>query len=195
MTLEHIIVAFGYFGIAGMIFAESGLFFGFFFPGDSLLFAAGFMAAQGLLNLPLLILLVVPAAILGNEVGFRFGKYVGPKLFTREDSFWFSKRRIEDARAFFEKRGWSSVVFARFIPFIRTFVPIVAGAAGMDYKKFLLANILGGALWGVLIPLAGYYLGSLIPNIDRYLLPIIIVIMAVSLAPLAAEYARKRRRP
>lgn len=194
MSLEHLIVSFGYFGIAAMIFAESGLFFGFFLPGDSLLFAAGFMAAQGFLNLPIVIMLTIPAAIIGNSVGYLFGEGIGPLVFNKPDSFWFSEKRLKAAHEFFEKRGWLSIVFARFIPFIRTFVPIVAGAAKMDYKTFFLANVVGAVLWGISVPALGYYLGSLIPSIDRYLLPIIIVIMAISVAPLLAEYLSKRKK-
>lgn len=182
--LEALITSVGYVGIAAIVFAESGLFFGFFLPGDSLLFAAGFLASQGYLNIWILVPLIVVSAILGDSVGYWFGKKVGPMIFTRPDSFWFSRDRVEDARRFFEKYGAMSIVLARFIPAVRTFTPIIAGCAQMEYKKFLTYNILGGVLWGAGLPLLGYYLGSVIPDIDRYLIPIIGLIVFISILPI-----------
>ncbi len=193
-NLEELIRTAGYLGIAGIIFAESGLFFGFFLPGDSLLFTAGFLASQGLFNIWILITLTTIAAITGDSVGYWFGKKVGPMIFKRPDSFWFSKERVQQAHDFFEKHGAKSIVLARFIPAVRTFTPIIAGVAGMHYGTFLKYNIIGGLLWAAALPLLGYYLGSFVPDIDKYIIPIVVAIVIASLIPLAMEFLKKRRR-
>jgi membrane-associated protein len=182
--LSNLIVAFGYLGVAAAVFAESGLFFAFFLPGDSLLFTAGFLASQGRLGILPLIFLTTIAAIAGNSAGYWFGRKVGPHIFTRPDSFWFSQKRVEDAHAFFEKNGAKSIILARFIPAVRTFTPIVAGIGGMRYRTFLSYNIVGSVLWGAFVPLAGYFLGASVPGIDAYILPIVVLIVIVSLLPL-----------
>lgn len=193
-NLEELIRTAGYLGIAAIIFAESGLFFGFFLPGDSLLFTAGFLASQGLFNIWILITLTTIAAILGDSVGYWFGKKVGPMIFKRPDSFWFSKERVQQAHDFFEKHGAKSIVLARFIPAVRTFTPIIAGVAGMNYGTFLKYNIIGGVLWAAALPLLGYYLGSFVPDIDKYIIPIVVAIVVASVIPLAMEFLKKRRR-
>lgn len=192
-NLEELIRAVGYFGVAGIVFAESGLFFGFFLPGDSLLFTAGFLASQGYLNIWILVTLTTIAAITGDSVGYWFGKKIGPMIFKRPDSFWFSQERVKDAHDFFETHGAKSIILARFIPAVRTFTPIIAGVAGMHYGTFLKYNIIGGVLWAALLPLAGYYLGSLVPDIDQYIIPIVVAIVVASLIPLAMEFLKKRR--
>ena len=189
---QSLIEVFGILGVAAAIFAESGLFFGFFFPGDSLLFTAGFLASQGHFGIVPLVFLTTVAAVSGDSVGYLFGKKIGPHIFTRPDSFWFSQKRVEDARRFFERKGASSIILARFIPAVRTFPPIIAGVAGMEYKKFLSYNIIGGILWGAGVPLAGYFLGTTVPGIDQYIVPIVLLIVIVSLIPLARELLRKR---
>ena len=173
----------GYVGLFAIIFAESGLLVGFFFPGDSLLFTAGFLASQDYLNIWLLVLLAFLGAVLGDSVGYAFGRRAGPKIFKREDSLFFHKDHIRKAEVFYEEHGPKTIVLARFLPVIRTFAPIVAGIGKMQYSTFLLYNIIGGALWGVGMPLLGYWLGSVVPNIDRYLVPIIVGIIVVSLLP------------
>jgi membrane-associated protein len=195
VDLQSVAEAFGIVGVAAMVFAESGLFFGFIFPGDSLLFTAGFLSSQGHFGIIPLILLCAVAAIAGDSVGYWFGKKVGPHIFTRPDSFWFSHKRVEDAHAFFEKRGPSSLVLARFIPAVRTFTPIVAGVAGMRYGTFLAYNVIGGILWGVGIPLSGYFLGTSVPGIDRYIVAIVGLIVVVSLLPLMIEFFKRREVP
>lgn len=190
--LTPLILSLGYLGVAAVIFAESGLFFGFFFPGDSLLFTAGFLASSGQFGILPLIFLTALAAITGDSVGYWFGKKIGPKIFTRPDSFWFSQRRVGQAHDFFEKNGARSVLIARFIPAVRTFTPIIAGVAGMTYRTFLSYNMVGGLLWGAGIPLLGYFLGRTIPGVDRYLIPIVGLIIVLSLLPLARELIRKR---
>lgn len=187
----------GYVGLFAIVFAESGLFFGFFFPGDSLLFTAGLLASQGLLNIYVLVGLMTLGAILGDSVGYWFGKKVGPKIFTREDSFFFNKRHIERTRAFYAKYGPKAVVLARFVPVVRTFTPILAGVGTMPYGLFLRYNIIGGVLWGAGVTLLGYFLGSAIPSAEKYLLPIILGIIAISFVPIIREVilARTTQRP
>lgn len=190
--LQNLIVAFGYLGVASAVFAESGLFFGFFLPGDSLLFAAGFLASQGTFGILPLIFLTAVAAIAGDSVGYWFGRKIGPQIFTKKDSFWFSHDRVEDAHAFFERYGAKSIILARFIPAVRTFTPIIAGVGGMQYGRFLSYNVIGGVLWGIGLPLAGYFLGSTVPGIDTYIIPIIGLIILLSLLPIAYELIHRK---
>ena len=173
----------GLIGVFIVVFAESGLLIGFFLPGDSLLFTAGFLASQGFFSFPVLAIGCGIAAILGDSVGYTFGRRVGRRLFEREDSTLFKKKHLAAAEAFYEKHGAKTIVLARFVPIVRTFAPIVAGMGDMEYRKFLTYNIVGGLLWGVGVTVLGYLLGSVIPDVDKYLLPIIIVIIFVSLLP------------
>ncbi|MDO8515051.1 MAG: VTT domain-containing protein [bacterium] len=193
--LVTLIKTIGYVGVFGIVFAESGLFFGFFLPGDSLLFTAGFLASQGFLNFPLLVILCVTGAILGDSVGYSFGKKMGQILYSKEDSRFFKKAHLEKAHAFYEKHGGKAIIIARFMPFVRTFAPIVAGTANMTYKKFLSYNIIGGILWGMGVTTAGYVLGQVVPDVDKYLLPIIVLIIIVSVAPPAVAYVKNRFHP
>mgnify|MGYP001600434960 CR=1 FL=1 len=182
----------GYLGIFGIVFAENGLFIGFFLPGDSLLFTAGFLASQGFLNIWILCLLIFVGAVLGDNVGYAFGKKVGPMIFKKEDSILFHKDHLERARIFYEKHGKKALILARFMPGIRTFAPILAGTGKMDYPTFLSFNAIGGFLWGVGLPLLGYYLGSAIPGIDKYLLPIILLIIFLSILPSLVHIWREK---
>lgn len=181
--LPFLIKTAGYFGIFAIIFAESGLFFGFFLPGDSLLFTAGLLASQGYLDIILLVFTVTFAAILGDQVGYAFGKKFGPKIFTKEDSFFFKKKYVSDAEKFYAKHGRKTILLARFMPVIRTFIPILAGVGNMKYRIFLAYNIAGGIIWGAGITLAGYFLGESMPNIENYLLPAILAVIIISLLP------------
>jgi len=182
--LISLIKTVGYLGIFGIVFAESGLFIGFFLPGDSLLFTAGFL---GYLNIYLLIFLCVLGAVLGDNFGYAFGAKVGPKIFKREDSFLFHKDQLERAKNFYEKYGVKTIVLARFIPFVRTFAPILAGVGKMNYPTFLFYNFIGAFLWGIGIPLFGFFLGTIIPNADTFILPIIGLIVVGSVIPVAME--------
>lgn len=166
-----------------MIFAESGLFFGFFFPGDSLLFTAGFLASQGIFDIKILAPLVVIAAIGGDSTGFWMGSRLAKWLMSRRESFFFKKEYVTRAHKFYEKHGGKALILARFVPAVRTFVPIVAGMADMKYSKFISYNVVGGLLWGAGMSLAGYFLGRSIPDVDKYLLPIIAVIIIASVLP------------
>ena len=193
LDLIKIIESIGYLGLFAIIFAESGLFVGFFLPGDSILFTAGFLASQGFFNILLLTPMTFVAAVAGDNVGYAFGKKVGPKLFKREDSIFFHKKHLIRAKSFYDKHGGKTITIARFLPVVRTFAPIVGGIGQMPYKKFLMYNLLGGFLWAVCIPFAGYFLGNLIPGVDKYLLPIIIVIVLASVAPSVIHLIRERK--
>jgi membrane-associated protein len=181
--LEGLIKAVGYLGLFGIVFAESGLFVGFFLPGDSLLFTAGFLASQGWFNIWVLAPLLFFAAVVGDNVGYGFGRRVGPRIFKRQDSLLFHRSHLARAENFFKAHGGKTIILARFVPVVRTFAPIVAGAGKMNYRVFVLYNIAGGALWALGLTLMGYYLGNAIPNVDRYLLPIIAIIILASILP------------
>ncbi len=180
---HKIIVAFGLIGIIFIIFAESGLFFGFFLPGDSLLFTAGLFASEGYLPLSILLIGTFLAAILGDNAGYWTGKKFGPALFVKDDSVFFKKQHISEAQHFYEKYGKKTIILSRFVPIVRTFAPIVAGIGNMEYKIFFTYNILGGFIWTFGLTLLGYFLGKNIPDIDKYLLPIILIIIFVSFLP------------
>ncbi|MFA6005488.1 MAG: VTT domain-containing protein [Patescibacteria group bacterium] len=176
---------FAYIVLFFIIFAESGLLIGFFLPGDSLLFTAGFLASQGYMNIYVLVIGFFLAAVIGDSVGYLFGHKVGKRLFQRENSLLFHKDNLLKAKAFYEKHGGKTIILARFIPMVRTFAPIIAGIGDMHYRTFLAYNVIGGVFWAIGITLAGYFLGRLIPNVDRYLLPIVLVIIVLSVAPTA----------
>lgn len=182
-NLIRLIKNVGYAGTFAIVFAESGLLVGFFLPGDSLLFTAGFLASQGFLNIYILIAVLLIAAILGDNVGYMFGRKVGPKLFKKEDSFLFHKNNLLKAEKFYEKYGPMTIILARFIPVVRTFAPIVAGIGKMNYKTFISYNIIGGVLWTFSLTLAGFYLSKLIPDVDKHLELIIAIIVLLSIIP------------
>lgn len=182
-NLIWLIKAGGYIGLFAIIFAESGLFLGFFLPGDSLIFTAGFLASQNILNIWILIPILFLGAVLGDNFGYSFGRQVGPKIFKRKDSLFFHRDNLNKANLFYQKHGPKTLILARFMPVIRTFAPILAGVGSMDYRKFFIFNLIGGALWTTSLPLLGYYLGQVVPNIDKYLLPIILGIILLSFLP------------
>lgn len=179
-----IIKAVGIIGIILIVFAETGLFFGFFFPGDSLLFTAGIFASQGVFSIEVLLIGCIVAAILGDSVGYWSGKKYGRKLFDRDESFFFKKKHLYDAELFYEKHGKSTIIIARFVPIIRTFAPIVAGIGNMNYYSFISYNIFGGIFWVSLLLLSGYFLGGMIPNPDTYIIPIAFLIIVLSFIPI-----------
>lgn len=184
---ELLIKTLGLIGVFAVLFAESGLFFGFFLPGDSLLFTAGVLASQGLINYPILLLITFLAAVLGDNVGYWFGQKVGIKLFEREDSRFFKKHHLLDAQKFYDKHGKKTIVLARFIPFVRTFAPIVAGAAKMPYATFMLFNIVGGLLWAVGIASLGFFLGN-VPIVKHNYEIVIFLIVFGSLLPVILHF-------
>ena len=181
--LIHLLKTAGYLGLFGIIFAESGLFIGFFLPGDSLLFTAGFLASQGLFNIWILCMGTFISAVLGDNVGYSFGRKIGPMIFSKEDSLFFHKNNLDKAKAFYEKHGKKTIILARFLPGVRTFAPILAGVGKMDYSTFFSYNIIGGLIWAVGLPLIGYFLGNTVPNIDKYLIPIVLLIIFLSTTP------------
>lgn len=191
---DRLLETFGTIGLLLVVFAESGLLIGFFLPGDSLLFTAGVFAARGDLTLPVILVGVFLAAVLGDQVGYAFGKRVGPALFRRPDSRLFKQEHVERAQRYFDEHGPKTVVLARFVPVVRTFAPIVAGVGTMRYRTFLTYNVLGGLLWGVGVTSLGFALGEAI-DVDKYLLPIIAVIVLVSFLPVALEIRRARKSP
>ncbi len=196
MTLETLIQSAGYFGVGGIVFAESGLLIGFFLPGDSLLFTAGFLASQGYFNITIMATICFVAAVAGDSVGYAFGHRYGRKLFTRPESRFFKKENLLRAESFYEKYGGKTIIIARFVPIVRTFAPIVAGMGNMSYPKFLAYNLVGGAIWGLGMPFLGYWLGGTVPGIDRYLIPVLIIIIILSIAPGILEMIKtpERRR-
>ncbi len=189
--LESLIRTAGYLGLFAIIFAETGLLIGFFLPGDSLLFTAGFLASQDYLNIWLLVTVCFVAAVTGDTVGYAFGNRVGRRLFQRPESRLFRPEYLRRAEVFFEQHGGKAIILARFMPIVRTFVPIIAGVGAMRYPRFAAFNVIGALLWAVGLPIAGYFLGKSIPNVDRYLLPIILLIIVVSIAPTAIHVWRE----
>jgi membrane-associated protein len=185
----------GLFGLFLVVFAESGLFIGFFLPGDSLLFTAGLLSATTnlLAPLPVILLGCTIAAIVGDQVGYLFGKRFGPRLFSQPDSRFLKRKHLERAEAFFERHGSKTVVLARFVPVVRTFTPIVAGASRMHWRTFTIYNVIGGTAWVVTIATLGWALGTRYPGIAGSLDIAILVIVAISLIPLGIEYLRHRR--
>jgi membrane-associated protein len=193
-NLTEFIINAGYVIVFLTIFAESGFLLGFFLPGDSLLFTLGIFASQGHLNIWLLLGLCISAAILGDSFGYWMGKYFGPKLFNRQDSFFFKQEYVTKTAAFFEKYGKKTIIMARFVPIVRTFAPIMAGVGKMNYRVFVFFNIIGGFLWAGGLLSVSYVLGSKIPGIEHYLEYIIIGIIAVSFIPIILEFFHKRKK-
>jgi membrane-associated protein len=193
MNPKSLIETFGTLGVLLIIFAESGLLIGFFLPGDSLLFTAGLLTARGTLSLPVIMVGASLAAIAGDQVGYLIGKRAGPALFKRPDSRLFKQKNVERAHAYFDKNGPKTVILARFLPVIRTFTPVVAGVGEMEYRRFVTFNVIGGVLWGAGVTLLGRILGDTVPDIDKWLLPIILVIGAVSFVPVILELLKMRR--
>ena len=180
--------------IAFIIFAETGLLIGFFLPGDTLLFTAGFFAAQGKLPLPELLAVLTLAAIIGNTVGYEIGARTGKRIFRKKNGIFFREEYIEQAEAFYNKHGGKTIIMARFIPIVRTFSSVVAGVGNMPRKKFFIYNVAGAVLWCVSITLLGYWLGSKIPDIDKYLLPVILIATVFTFSPPLIHVWRDKRK-
>jgi membrane-associated protein len=192
-TIEGLIKTLGYFGVFGMVFAESGLLFGIVFPGDTLLFTAGFLASQGYLNIYTLIIGSFISGVLGDSFGYYLGKKFGPKIFARPDSRFFKRAYVEKTQVFFDTHGKKTIFFARYIPVVRTFAPVFSGVGNMRYRSFLVYNILGGLTWTLSLPLLGYFLGRKVPNIDEYILPIVIGIFLISVIPVISKILKNIR--
>ena len=186
----HLIQSGGLILIALIIFGESGMLLGFIFPGDTLLFTAGFFAGQGKLPLIWLILIVILAAILGDNIGYQIGKSAGKRLFRKKDGIIFRQSYVTYAEEFYEKHGGKTIMFASFFPVIRTFVPMVAGIGHMDRKKFVTYNIIGVIVWGAGVVILGDLLGKKIPNIDKFLLPAMGIAVLISFGPMFYHLAK-----
>jgi membrane-associated protein len=173
----------GYLGIFGIVFAETGLLVGLFLPGDSLLFTAGVLASQGFLSILPLCLVTGIAAMMGDNTGYWLGRRFGPSVFSKKGSVLLDPQHIQRAENYFARYGSKTLILARFIPIIRTLAPTLAGVGRMRYRTFLFFSMVSAALWGLGVPLLGFYLGNVIPGIDRYLIPIVALIILVSISP------------
>ena len=182
-----------YLGIALVIYLESGVLLGIFFPGDSLLFAAGLLSGAGFLDFLPLVVLVTVAAILGDSTGYWFGANVGTNLFSRKDSRFFKQEYLKRTQRFYEKYGGRAIILARFVPIVRTLAPVLAGVGSMKYSTFLAYNATGGILWGVGMTSLGYFLGSVIPGSEQYILPLSLIIIFISFLPIFINLLRGRR--
>ncbi len=193
-TLDQLILWGGYLLLVGIVFTETGLLVGFFLPGDSLLITAGLLAGMGSLNIWWLNGVVIAAAILGDSTGYAIGRRLGPRIFTRPKSMLFNPKHVQRTQRFYEKYGAKTIVIARFVPIIRTFAPVLAGVGSMRYRRFLIYNVVGGIGWVVSMTLAGYLLGQTVPNISKHMHELVIVIIVLSVIPIAVEVYRERRK-
>jgi membrane-associated protein len=183
----------GHLILIAIVFAETGLMAGFFLPGDSLLVTAGLFAASGQLNLAVLLVELCLAAILGDSLNYSVGRRLGPRIFSREDSLLFHKDHLHRTKRFYEKYGSKTIVLARFVPVVRTFAPVVAGVGEMDYKTFLTYNVVGGVGWVCAMIFTGYFLGRVIPHVDRHVHKIILVVIFLSILPALIELWKERK--
>jgi membrane-associated protein len=189
-SIEEILGTFGYFALFSFVFAESGLFFGFFLPGDSLLFTSGILASKGLLDIYVIIVGTIICAFLGDQVGYWAGKRFGPSFFSKPKSFFRNPVHMEKAKKFYARHGRKAIVLARFVPVVRTFAPILAGTGRMDYRTFVAYNALGGIIWSTAFIGAGYLIGNILPNSGDVFTFIVLAIIVVSLIPVATEMYR-----
>jgi membrane-associated protein len=192
---QSIISQGGFYLLLIVVFAETGLFFGFFLPGDYLLFLAGILCATGLLHTPIYLLVssLIVAGFLGNYVGYWFGYRTGHILFNRDDSFFFKKRYVRIAESFYNKHGGMALILGRFFPIIRTFAPIFAGVVRVDFKKFSLYNLIGSVAWVATLTLSGYYLGLKYPQLKNYLHYIVIALIVLTAIPLIFAFFKSRK--
>ncbi|EYB68568.1 dedA protein [Deinococcus phoenicis] len=190
----QLLISASYLGILAMVFAETGLLLGFFLPGDSLLITAGVLAQQGSLRLAGVMLAVILGAIIGDSTGYLIGRRYGPTVFKRQNSRFFRPEYVERTQAFFGRYGGLALILARFVPVVRTVAPTMAGVGRMPYLRFLSYSVAGGLLWGVGVPLLGYWLGGLIPHLDRYILLVVGVAVVLSLIPVGLELRKASRR-
>lgn len=181
--ISHLLQTGGLILIAAVIFAESGMMVGFFFPGDTLLFSAGILAAGGKLNIITILITIALAAIIGDNVGYQIGKSLGPRLFRKKDGLIFRKEYIDRAEAFYEKYGSKTMLLAHFVPVVRSFAPVTAGAGKMPRKLFILYDAIGDIAWTLIITLLGYYVGSRIPHVEKYIEPVLLGVILIFLAP------------
>lgn len=194
MDLNAWVSTLGYMGITAIIFAETGLFFCFFFPGDSLLFTAGLMASRGVFQINWLIGLIISAAFLGYMLAYFVGRYLGGWLSSRPDTWYFKKKYLHHAHAFYNKYGKKALLIGRLVPVLRTFIPVVAGMIKMPFRTYTVFNFFGAVIWGVVVPLLGYFLGAMLPDANRYLLLVVFVIIVLSILPGVIDWLKHRKR-
>lgn len=192
--VEFLVRTGGLVALTAIVFIETGLLVGFFLPGDSLLVTAGIFAAKGDLDLLTLNTALSAAAIVGDTVGYRIGYTTGPKIFTRESSLLFNRKHLISAKEFYDRYGGFTIFVARFVPIIRTFAPVVAGVGAMPYKRFVAYNVFGGIFWVMSMTLAGYFLGTLIPNIQERIHLVITIVILLSLLPAIIKVVNERRK-
>jgi len=190
LNVTHLIQAGGLALVAAIIFGESGMFIGFFFPGDTLLLSAGVFAAQGKLPLTTTILVIALAAILGDNTGYHIGKRYGRRLFRKPDGLVFRQEYVQRAERFYERFGSKTMLIAHFVPVVRTFAPAVAGVARMNYKQFFIFDAIGDAAWAIIVTLIGYWFGTKIPNVDHYILFAISAVVIITLGPTLYHLAK-----
>ncbi|MDC0413312.1 DedA family protein [Pelagibacteraceae bacterium] len=191
--MSDTITAIGYLGLMLIIFLETGVFFGFFLPGDSLLFVAGMLAAEGVFDIKILIPVLAITAFIGYCVGYGFGYYLGNWLLAKRESFWFRKEYLERAKKFYDRHGGKTLIFGRLVPIVRTFVPVVAGMSKMPLRKYMIYNAIGAIFWAFSLPILGYSLGEIIPDAGRYVLPIVLVVIIISISPGIIRYIKRTR--
>lgn len=184
----------GYAGLLLIVLLEMGVFFGFFLPGDSLVFAAGLLASKGIFNIWYLVPMLVLTAVLGYAMGYWFGDKLGHWLMRCKESIFFKRRYVESAHAFYEKHGGKALILGRLVPIVRTFVPIVAGMAQMSYRKYFIFNIAGALVWGAGVTLLGFWIGGILPEFGNYILPLVLLIILISILPGLWHIARRRCR-
>ena len=184
----------GFYLLLIVVYAETGLFFGFFLPGDYLLFLAGILSAAGIIQVPIytLVLSLIAAGVLGNYTGYWFGYRTGPVLFKKNDSFFFKKRYIAVAEEFYAKYGGMALILGRFFPIVRTFAPIFAGIVKVDFKKFTIYNIVGSVAWVTILTLAGYFLGRRFPQLKDYMQYVILGLIIITTIPLVVAFVKKK---
>jgi membrane-associated protein len=192
--VRGLVQAGGYIALAIIVFTETGLMIGFFLPGDSLLVTAGLFAAKGDLNIVYLNVLLITCAILGDATGYYIGKKLGPALYRKEDSLLFKKKHLLATQEFYERHGGKTIIIARFVPIVRTFAPVVAGMAGMGYRRFALFNIVGGIGWVFSMTMLGYLLVTMFPATEQHIEKVIIIVIFLSLLPGIIEYLRAKSR-
>lgn len=190
--VESLVRIGGIIGLTVIVFVETGLLIGFFLPGDSLLVTAGLFAARGDIEVLPLVAALSVAAVVGDTVGYNIGKRSGPKLFTRADSLFFNKKHLVTTKEFYDRHGPFTIVIARFVPIVRTFAPVVAGIGAMEYKRFISYNVFGGVGWVLSMVFGGYFLGQVIPNINKNIDKVIIVVIVLSLLPIMIKVAREK---
>jgi membrane-associated protein len=193
-NLDQLVAYAGLAGLTAIVFCETGLLVGFFLPGDSLLVTAGFVASQGGLDIVWLNICLMIAAIVGDSTGYLIGYHGGPKIFKKEDSFFFKKEYLERTHRFFEKHGGKTIILARFVPIVRTFAPTVAGVGRMNYRQFLSYNVIGGILWVFSMTSVGYFLGRAVPGIEKNIHIVVLAVVILSFLPIAFEWLKSRRK-